>query len=46
VRISASQKTKKHNDGQKQLKWEAAFISEISNAGKDHTLRVALEYEF
>ncbi|GAA6206406.1 MULTISPECIES: hypothetical protein [Thalassotalea] len=33
-------------DGQKQLKWEAAFISEISNAGKDHTLRVALEYEF
>lgn len=33
-------------DGKKQLKWEAAFISEISNAGKDHTLRVALEYEF
>ena len=33
-------------DGQKQLKWEAAFITEISNAGKDHTLRVALEYEF
>ncbi len=33
-------------DGQKQLKWEAGFISEISNSGKDHSFRVALEYEF
>lgn len=33
-------------DGQKQLKWEAGFITEISNSGKDHSLRVALEYEF
>jgi len=33
-------------DGQKQLKWEAAFITELSNNDKDHILRVALEYEF
>jgi hypothetical protein len=33
-------------EGQKQLKWEAGFISEISHSGKDHTLRFALEYEF
>ncbi len=33
-------------DGQKQLKWEAGFISELSNSGKDHSLRVAFEYEF
>ena len=33
-------------DGQKKLKWELGFISEISNSGKDHTLRLALEYEF
>jgi hypothetical protein len=33
-------------DGQKQLKWEAGFITEVSNSGKDHSLRVALEYEF
>ncbi|GLX77093.1 hypothetical protein tinsulaeT_04330 [Thalassotalea insulae] len=32
--------------GQKQLKWEAAFISEITQSGKDHTLRFAIEYEF
>lgn len=32
--------------GQKQLKWEAGFITEVSSFGKDHTLRVALEYEF
>ncbi len=32
--------------GQKQLKWEAAFISEISQNTKDHTVRFALEYEF
>ncbi|MEW6996082.1 hypothetical protein AADZ86_00015 [Colwelliaceae bacterium BS250] len=31
---------------QKQLKWEAGFITEISNSGKDHSLRFALEYEF
>lgn len=33
-------------DGQKQLKWEAGFISELSNSGKDHSFRVTLEYEF
>lgn len=33
-------------DGQKQLKWEAGFITEVSNSGKDHSLRVVLEYEF
>ncbi|MEW6989229.1 hypothetical protein AADZ91_00955 [Colwelliaceae bacterium 6441] len=33
-------------DGQKQLKWEAGFITELSNLGKDHSLRIALEYEF
>ncbi len=32
--------------GQKQLKWEAAFISELTQSGKDHTLRFVLEYEF
>jgi len=33
-------------DGQKQLKWEAGFVTELSQTGKDHTLRFALEYEF
>lgn len=33
-------------DRQKQLKWEAGFISEISLSGKDHSFRLALEYEF
>lgn len=33
-------------DRQKQLKWEAGFISEISQSGKDHSFRLALEYEF
>jgi hypothetical protein len=33
-------------DGQKQLKWEAGFIAEITQAGKDHTFRMAIEYEF
>ena len=33
-------------DGQKQLKWEAGFITEVSNSGKDHALRITLEYEF
>ncbi|WP_088329081.1 hypothetical protein [Lacimicrobium sp. SS2-24] len=33
-------------DGQKQLKWELGFITELSNIGKDHTLRFVLEYEF
>jgi len=32
--------------GQKQLKWEAGFITEISKSEKNHTLRFALEYEF
>ena len=33
-------------DRQQQLKWEAGFIAELSNTGKDHNFRVALEYEF
>jgi len=33
-------------EGQKQIKWEAAFVTEISNDDKDHILRFALEYEF
>lgn len=32
--------------GQRQIKWEAGFITELSNSGKDHTLRFALEFEF
>jgi hypothetical protein len=32
--------------GQKQLKWEAGFIFELSNDGRDRTFRMALEYEF
>ncbi len=32
--------------GQKQLKWEAGFITEIAHAQKDHSFRMALEYEF
>ena len=33
-------------DRQKQLKWEAAFIMGVNRGGKDHTLRIAIEYEF
>lgn len=33
-------------EGQKQLKWEAGFITEIVHSGKNHTLRFAIEYEF
>ncbi|MBN7821612.1 hypothetical protein [Bowmanella yangjiangensis] len=33
-------------DGQRQLKWELGFISEVSGVVKDHTLRFVLEYEF
>lgn len=35
-------------DGQKQLKWEFAFITAIESddVGKDHSLRFAIEYEF
>lgn len=33
-------------EGQKQIKWEAGFISEIAHSGKNHTLRFAIEYEF
>lgn len=32
--------------GQKQLKWEMAFIAGLNGDAKDHTLRFALEYEF
>ncbi|MFT6269832.1 MAG: hypothetical protein ACJAVV_002659 [Alphaproteobacteria bacterium] len=33
-------------EGQEQIKWEAGFISELSNSGKDHTFRFSIEYEF
>lgn len=33
-------------DGQKQLKWEAGFITEISQSEKNHSVRMALEFEF
>lgn len=33
-------------DKQKQLKWEAGFITELSGSGSDHSVRVSLEYEF
>lgn len=32
--------------GQKQLKWEAAFITGINSESQGHILRVAIEYEF
>lgn len=32
--------------GQRQLKWEASFITAIDAINKDHTLRLAIEYEF
>ncbi|MDN4503038.1 hypothetical protein QX776_11545 [Alteromonadaceae bacterium BrNp21-10] len=32
--------------GQKQLKWEMAFITGLNGNNKDHSLRFALEYEF
>lgn len=31
---------------QRQLKWEAGFITEISQSKKDHSFRLALEFEF
>jgi hypothetical protein len=31
---------------QKQLKWEAAFITGLNRESKDHILRVGIEYEF
>lgn len=33
-------------EGQKQIKWDAGFISEIAHSGKNHTFRFAIEYEF
>lgn len=33
-------------NGQKQLKWEAGFITEISQSEKNHSVRFALEFEF
>jgi len=33
-------------DGQEQLKWEAGFITEVAHSNNNHTLRLALEYEF
>lgn len=33
-------------EGQKQLKWEAGFITGLNGESKDHILRVAIEYEF
>lgn len=32
--------------GQEQIKWELGFITEVHHTGKDHTLRMAVEYEF
>ena len=31
--------------GQRQLKWEAGFITEVGHGGKDHSVRLALEFE-
>ena len=36
----------KRFDKQKQLKWELAFIAGLNGDSKDHTLRMAMEYEF
>lgn len=36
----------KRFDKQKQLKWEVGFIAGFNGESKDHTLRMALEYEF
>ncbi len=36
----------KRFNGQKQLKWEAGFITEVAHSGKNHTLRFSIEYEF
>lgn len=33
-------------EGQKQIKWDAGFITEIAHSGKNHTFRFAIEYEF
>jgi hypothetical protein len=33
-------------NGQKQLKWEAAFITGVNSDSKGHILRIAIEYEF
>jgi len=32
--------------GQRQLKWEVSFITAIDAVNKDHTFRLAIEYEF
>jgi hypothetical protein len=32
--------------GQEQIKWEAGFIAEVAHTGKDHSLRLSIEYEF
>ncbi|RDV26766.1 hypothetical protein DXV75_07200 [Alteromonas aestuariivivens] len=36
----------KRFDGQQQLKWELGFITGLNGDNKDHTLRMALEFEF
>lgn len=36
----------KRFEGQKQLKWEAGFITELGHSGKDHSFRLALEFEY
>ncbi|KPH65565.1 hypothetical protein [Pseudoalteromonas porphyrae] len=33
-------------NGQRQLKWEVGFITEISQSEKNHSFRLALEFEF
>lgn len=33
-------------EGQQQIKYEIGFISEVAHSGKDHSLRLSVEYEF
>lgn len=33
-------------NGQEQIKYEIGFITEIAHSGKDHSFRLAIEYEF
>lgn len=33
-------------EGQKQIKWDAGFITELEKSDRNHTFRFAIEYEF
>lgn len=33
-------------NGQEQIKYEIGFITEVAHSGKDHSFRLAIEYEF